>query len=192
MKIPNLNNVWETYIKITSNTDHIQLIRDKVSPLIAQLKDDGVIGWFCFLKHKSRIEGDTNRYIHLRFEIVNGVDEKNVVRNLLPDYCEKEMTNNFMDVQDPDEISGIDKSLLIDEQIEYGWRIIGEGSEWILNMLSIHKEEEKITTEQIGQFFHFFHNSNMVFPVYHFINGRLNWYYYDIRTEQEGIKEIHP
>lgn len=64
-----------------------------------------------------------------------------------------------MDVEEkPQEISGIEKSLLKNEEIEEAWRILGEQSEWLMSMLNIHKENVGIPIEQITQFMHFYFN----------------------------------
>jgi len=168
MEKPDLNRVWETYIRIPteermSYANLLRKIHDtirlKIHPMISDLKDDDVINWYCFLLHPSRRKGDTERYFHIRFELRNDIRDKECVNDLLPDYCEKSMTARFMDVEsDPENISGIDKSLLKNEEIEEAWRIIGEQSEWIMNMLNVHKEKIEITPRQIGQFLHFYFN----------------------------------
>jgi len=168
MEKPDLNRVWETYIRIPTeeNMGYKTLLRNlydtirlKIHPMISDLKDNDVINWYCFLVHPSRIKGDPKQYFHIRFELKNDIKDKKSVNDLLPDYCEKSMTAHFMDVEsNPKNISGIDESLLKNEEIEEAWRIIGEQSEWVMNMLNIHKENIGITPKQIGQFLHFYFN----------------------------------
>jgi hypothetical protein len=55
-------------------------------------------------------------------------------------------------------ITGIDKASLKNEDIEEAWRIIGEQSEWVLEMLSVHKDDTGVTPYEIAQFLHFFDN----------------------------------
>ena len=56
-------------------------------------------------------------------------------------------------------IAGINKSLLKNEEIEEAWRIIGEQSEWIINLVNIHKEDIGwVPITQFVQFMHFFMN----------------------------------
>jgi len=55
-------------------------------------------------------------------------------------------------------IAGIDRSILRNEQIEEAWRIIGLISEWVLDMLNIHKRDIQIPPKQIAQFLHFYSN----------------------------------
>lgn len=179
MQKPDLNKVWETFIEIPNLTRMleafrreptrnnlagicnrvVETIRVKLYPMISKLTSNGTIGWYCFLIHPSRRQGDPNRYLHVRFELLKDIKDKERVNNLLPDYCKKEMTERFMDVEpDPENISGIDKSLLKNKDIQEVWRIAGEQSEWLMNMLNIHKENVEIPIKQIIQFMHYYLN----------------------------------
>ena len=51
-----------------------------------------------------------------------------------------------------------------DEEIEEAWRIIGEQSAWVLEMLNIHKNNIEITASQVGQFLHYYFNMTCVAP----------------------------
>jgi len=55
-------------------------------------------------------------------------------------------------------ITGIDKSLLKEERIEEAWRVIGEQSEWAIDLLNTYKEDVQIPLSQIMQFLHYFFN----------------------------------
>jgi len=57
-----------------------------------------------------------------------------------------------------EKILGIDTSLLKKGQIEEAWRIIGEQSEWVLNMLDIYREAVEVPLEQITQYLHYYFN----------------------------------
>ena len=112
-----------------------------------------MIGWYHFLVHPRPdelppIEGDTNRCFRIRFEF-KGTDPSEV----LPGYCV--MTRKTGRIEN---ITGIDKSLLKNEQIEEAWRVIGEQSEWVIDMLDIHKEDREVPLNLIMQFLHFFFN----------------------------------
>jgi len=178
MQKPNLNRAWETYIEIPSLTQLFEIfsrsptsdnaariskcvfdvVRFKIYPMISELRNNGVIKWYCFLIHRSRRKDDPKLYFHIRFEPKEGIDDEKSVNDLLPKYCEKDQTKQCKDVEDVDNISGIDKLLLRSEEIEEAWRIIGEQSEWFMNMLMVHKENVEITPRQIGQFLHFYFN----------------------------------
>jgi hypothetical protein len=160
---PDLNRMWETFIKIgTSDAASferlVHVIRFMIRPMISDLMQKRVINWYCFLIHDRHSgvptsEDDNNAYFHIRFALEADVEPERVLDSL-PDHCV--MTRRV----EPrlETISGIDKSLLKNEEIEEAWRIIGEQSQWLLNMLSIHKEEVEVQPQQIAQFLHFYAN----------------------------------
>jgi len=47
---------------------------------------------------------------------------------------------------------------LKNQKIEEAWRIMGEQSEWLLNMLNNHKVDVEIPIGQVEQFLHFYSN----------------------------------
>jgi len=125
---------------------------------IRNLKQREVINWYHFLIHNRKsgvptTEDDENLYFHIRVALEKDVEPKDF-RESLPDYCimarpiERRLES----------IAGIDKSLIKNEEIEEVWRIIGEQSEWIINMVNIHKENVEIPIPQITQFMHFYLN----------------------------------
>lgn len=154
--------MWETFVKIPAEDSRIRLnivyniIRSKICPLISSLRDKDVIAWYCFLLH-DRSSGvptsknDVNPYFHIRFELKKDIDPD----DFLPNYCV--MTRKIRREQ-VESIVGIDKSLIKNEQIEEAWRIIGEQSEWLIDMLNIHKENVDIPYQQVAQFLHYFSN----------------------------------
>jgi len=163
MQKPDLNRMWETFIKMSLEDirlgRYINIIRFKIYPMISGLKDNGMINWYCFLIHdrKSGVptsEDDNNPYFHIRFVLEKDVESDEFLLSL-PNYCV--MTRKIGGNQ-VESISGIDKSLLKNEEIEEAWRIIGEQSEWLLNMLNIYKQDVEIPLQQIGQFLHFYSN----------------------------------
>jgi len=117
-----------------------------------------IIDWYSFLIHNREsgvptTEDDNNLYFHIRVALGKDVKPKDF-RELLPNYCV--MTQPIE--RRLESISGIDKSIIQNEEIEEVWRIIGEQSEWIINMINIHKEEAGIPIPQIKQFMHFYLN----------------------------------
>jgi len=153
MQRPDLDRMWETFVRVRPDEKPINIIRFRMRPLISRLRDEGVIGWYHFLVHPRPselppIEGDTNLCFHIRFEF-KGTDPSKV----LPDYCV--VTRKIGRIEN---IAGIDRSLLKDEQIEEAWKVIGEQSEWVINMLDIHKEDVDVPLNQIMQFLHYFYN----------------------------------
>lgn len=167
MQKPDLNRVWETFIKIGLPQDMslqqiISLIRSKVYPMICDLRNRKIINWYFFLIHGRgsgvpTIKEDNNAYFHIRFSLNKDIEVKNEkdVINFLPNYCVLTQKARHKRVES---ILGIDKSLLKNEEIEEAWRIMGQQSEWIIDMLNIHKENVEILIPQIVQFMHFFLN----------------------------------
>ena len=172
IKIPNLTQMWDAFQKnpnkenmVRINNCVFNMIRFKIYPMISQLKSKGIINWYHFLIHNREsgvpsTKDDNNVYFHIRFSLKEDVaiKRKKDANNFLPDNCEKHMTRQYKGVK----ISGIDKSLLKNEQIEEAWRIIGEQSEWLIEMLNIHKEDVDIPYLQVEQFLHFYFNMTQV------------------------------
>jgi len=153
MQRPDLDRMWETFVRVSPGENPIGTIRSKIHPLISRLKNEGIIGWYHFLVHDRRSgvptsEDDASLYFHLRFEF-GGADPSKV----LPDYCV--MTRKTGRIES---ITGIDKSLLKEERIEEAWRVIGEQSEWAIDLLNTYKEDVQIPLSQIMQFLHYFFN----------------------------------
>ena len=80
MEKPDLNRMWETFIKIGLPTDPstfnrvIHMIRLKMYPIISSLKKDEVINWHHFLIHGRgsgvpTTKDDDNAYFHIRFSL---------------------------------------------------------------------------------------------------------------------------
>ena len=169
MEKPDMNRMWETFIKIglrkeTSFGRIINMIRFNIYPMIEDLKQKKIINWYHFLIHNREsgvptTEDDNNLYFHIRFTLNKNIEvkEEKDVNGFLPNYCVLTRKRKPRRIE---RISGIDKSLLRNEKIEEAWRIIGEQSEWLLNMLDIHKEDVEIDKypKQIAQFLHYFFN----------------------------------
>lgn len=156
MQEPDLDLMWETFIRIPQTANPINIIRSQVYPLISRLKGKDIMNWYSFLIHDRRSgvptsEDDDNPYFHIRFDLKRTIDPT----DFLPDYCLMTRRIGRSDVED---ITGIVKFLLRGERIEEAWRIIGEQSKWLLNMLNIHKEDFDVPPDQIRQFLHYFSN----------------------------------
>ena len=160
MQKPDLNQMWETFVKFSwedvPTGRHIDIIRNKIFPLISRLENEEIINWYCFLIHdrKSGVptsENDENPYFHIRFALKKDIEPK----ELLPNYC---VLTRKIEVSWVEAITGIDKALLKNGEIEEAWRIIGEQSEWIFRMLNIFKEDINIPLRNVGQFLHFYAN----------------------------------
>jgi hypothetical protein len=158
MKKPNLDRMWETWIKIGIPQGYqelfnraVSIIRSQVSETVSVLETREMIDWYQFLIHGK--ENDGNLYFHIRFSLRNGTDSKDFLDSL-PSYC---LDPKHIERRDVESISGILKTLLKNDEIEEAWRIIGEQSEWIIHMVSIHKDGG-IPIQQFIQFMHFYTN----------------------------------
>jgi hypothetical protein len=148
---PDLDKMWRTWIMIHPGKEPIRklfqdTIRLKLQNILL-LQKKGKITWFCFLWHK-KVDDPANLYFDIMF-----TTDSNDPDDFLPEYCID--TKKIL----PDEsINGIDESLLVGEDIKEAWRIIGEQSEFIINMVCSHKGNVEIPPSQIAQFIHFFMN----------------------------------
>ncbi len=163
LKKPDLDRMWETFLKVSfedvQSHKHFQTLRLDLLPIISQLMERGLIDWFCFLLH-DRNSGvptdadDPSLYLHLRFSVRENVDPHAIIASL-PEYfiMTRQIERNRVE-----SIAGIDNSLLKQQQIVEAWRVIGEQSEWLLDMLQIYREDVTVPPEQVSQFLHFFAN----------------------------------
>ena len=160
MEKPDLNRLWETFIRFTwdelSSGAHIGLIREKVGYTITMLKAKGDVGWYCFWIHDKNsgvptTPDDEYLYFHIRFEIKKHVSPVDI----LPVYCV--MTRQV----EPEWVKAVsvdargtpfNVSLLRDESVEQVWRLIGEQSEWLLHLLDRFKDNSSIPVNHIQGF----------------------------------------
>lgn len=166
MEKPNLNQMWEAFIKIGLPEEFtaekvIHMIRVELHPLIILLKNEKIIKWYSFLIHAKEsgvptTADDRNLYFHLRFGLKEEVNPE-LLNKRLPDACLDMKGEKIRQIR-PSEIAGVNKSLLKNEEIEEAWRIIGGQSEWVIDMLSIYKEEIEVPVDQVRQFMHFYPN----------------------------------
>jgi hypothetical protein len=155
MEKPNLDQMWETWVKIGpkvgSTLKMLQdTIRNKIYPLVSTLKKRKIINWYHFLLHPYPRDPN-NGYFHIRFSVIGNIKKAEDLG--LPEYCVS--TKKISPIRD---ISGINRALLINEEIEEAWRVIGEQAEWIIKLVNIHREDEGIPIDQFVQFMHLFMN----------------------------------
>ena len=132
-------------------------VRHQISPLISSLIDEGIINWYHFLIHNKNSgvpTSDDGMYFHIRLGLNKEMSPEELIAKL-PDYCSLTRKIQRYEVE---KITGIDEFIIKNEKIEEAWRIIGEQSEWVINMLKIHKEDVQVPNTQIAQFLHFFAN----------------------------------
>jgi len=152
MKKPDLNQMYETFIRVPINQPHdavtyienyLAFVRKTVLPLIRDLRAKGIISWFCFLRHLYQNQPS----VHLRFELQRGSELE------LPDCCEG--TRKMEDAN----IKEVDTSTLRNRDIAEAWGVIGEGSDWVLKMLEAHSGDSSINVRQAVQFIHYINNA---------------------------------
>lgn len=158
MKKPDVNRLWETYVKIDPEESLINIIRSKLYPMLNNFKNNNIAAWCCFLVGKSRVKNDPNLYFHIRLEPNEEIHDREQVNQILPDFCEKKMTALCKNVEDTENIPGINKSLLRNDDIAEAWKILGEQSEWLMNLVNGYKDDTEIPIGQITQFMHFYLN----------------------------------
>jgi hypothetical protein len=168
MQKPDLDRMWETFVRLqiepgrTVPDSIFSTIRTKIPPLISSI--DGLIDWYCFLVHGKHsgvptTENDGNAYFHIRVSLKQNAKPDDFLESL-PTYClmTRKVEREWVKDISIGEGTKFDTSLLKDEKIEEVWRIIGEQSEWLLNMLSIYRDDVQIPLQHIGQWFHYFFN----------------------------------
>ncbi len=152
MEKPDLTKMWRTWVKIgfMHKLTHKKVqdtIRNKMYNIL-QLQKMGKISWFYFLFHIKR-DDSVNAYFDLVF-----TSEKEDPKEFLPEFC-----IDTKKIPPMKKISGIDTTLLKNEDIAEAWKIIGEQSVFIINLIRTHQTNVEITQLQIAQFMHFFMNS---------------------------------
>ena len=171
MQKPNLDKMWETFIRmpvennVTTVNAILDTLRFKIYPLVSHLCSNGVIDWYCFLIHDRNSgvptpQDDNNAYFHIRVSLKEDVKPDSFLKSLT-DYCimTRQVNRDWVKEISVDNKGNLfDKSMLKSESIEDIWRIIGEQSELLLDMLSVYKDNVKIPLQYIGLFFHYYFN----------------------------------
>lgn len=166
MNVPDTARVLETFIAVPVRLDitaldlwhdYIGILRTKLSPLVSTLQEKKLISWYSFVLHESGRSGvpsapdDTGLDIHVRLELAPLVDET-TLRGELPEYCRK---TQMMKGPHPRALSGIDTTRMRDDKVANAWRVFGESSQWVLDMLDAHKSDEQVPLEHAAQFLHY-------------------------------------
>jgi hypothetical protein len=164
MDKPDLNRLWETFIRFSwddlASGRQIDLIREKVASTISILKAEGDVDWYCFLINNRNSgvptsEDDEDLYFHIRFALEKHINPARA----LPSYCV--LTRKV----DPEWVRTIsidnkgtqfDASLFKEESIEGVWKVIGQQSEWLLNLLNAFKENSNIPASYVERFLHYY------------------------------------
>jgi len=170
--MPNLERIVETFIPIQGSRDatslqvwqsYLGMLRTVVAPLVRDLTEKGAINWYCFLVHDRKDgvptgEDDNKRYVHLRMSLVKASDEAEFIRQL-PSFC---LFSRKMSMPNPPSLDAVDIQFLTKGQVEQGWRILGESSEWVLKMLDAHDPDKQVPPRNVAQFLHYVGNQLLV------------------------------
>jgi len=161
MQLPDLNRIVDTYVPVSANDlpAYLNQLQRDILPHIRKLQADGHLRWFSFLRHDaSQLAGreplDGRVFIHLRLEPATDLNPQVFIK-LLPAHFLKPQHVSALSA-----ISGLDGSILRDDNWAQAWKIFGEASEWILCLLEGHKKEPSL--QQIVQFLHFITNPLML------------------------------
>jgi hypothetical protein len=164
MQKPDLNKLWETFIRFSwddlSSGRHIGLMREKVAYAIDILKSKGGMSWYCFFIHDKNSGVPTSAddeylYFHIMFELKKHVSPADI----LPIYCvltRKVEPKWVKAIPIDNKGAEFDVSLFKDESIEEVCRLIGEQSEWLLNLLDAFKENVNIPASYIERFLNYY------------------------------------
>lgn len=172
MKSPNLKRVIETFIRIEISNrttsiqvwqDYLNLLRSKVAPLVRHLLDAEIIDWYSFLVHNRdsgvpTSEDDHGVYVHLRMGLTDTSSESELL-DQLSSICQ--MTRK-MTVPTPPSLDRVDIRTLKNDKAEQGWRVLGEASEWVLQMLNSHDPNKPVPPQNVAQFLHYIGNQLLV------------------------------
>lgn len=170
LSVPNLTRIVETFVLIGPQEQvgpqmwagYLDLLRFHVSPLIADLRSKGLVGWFSFLVH-NRIAGadaqeDRNLYVHLRFELVGSATFEQL-RDALPPFCQFTTPHGPIDEKT---IAPAHAPSLNEPSVARGWALFGASSEWTLELVCSHRADMPIPLQNVAQFLHYLGNQLMV------------------------------
>ncbi len=146
---PDLSRIVESFVRVGPADEphgwqHLVLLRTVVGPVVKELRAKGLIGWFSFLIHSGSNgvptqSSDRDTFWHLRMELLHGCDLAALLCELPGTF---EMTQQAdralleaMSVPDPD---------LLVAGIGGAWRILGDQSALVLNMLDAYRVDAPV------------------------------------------------
>jgi hypothetical protein len=103
-------------------------------------------------------EEDDGFYLHLRMALADPANGSEFIRRL-PDYC---VMTRKMKVPDPPSLDTVDISSLSGANVEQGWKILGESSDWVLQLLQSHDPTKPVPLQNVSQFLHYLGNQLFV------------------------------
>ena len=165
---PNVESMIETFIPIQVSKDatslqawqdYLDMLRSVVAPLVRDLTEKGAINWYCFLVHdwESGVptsKEDDRHYVHLRMSLTKASHEAEFIKQL-PSFC---CFSRKMSMPNPPSLDNVDIRFLAKGQVEQGWKILGESSKWVLEMLDAHDPNKQVPPQNVAQFLHYIGN----------------------------------
>ena len=171
-EMPDTERIVETFIPIQVAKDatavqvwqdYLDMLRSVVAPLVRDLTQKGAINWYCFLVHNWESGVPTSRdddrlYVHLRMALTKAANEEEFI-NQLPSFCH---FSRKMTMPNPPRLDNVDIQSLAKGQVEQGWKVLGESSEWVLKMLDAHDPNKRVPPQNVAQFLHYIGNQLFV------------------------------
>ena len=198
MNTPNLDRMWETFVRIGPNAAiderlHIFRLRNLIAPILMELRDDQLVDWYCGLIHGRdegvpTVLGDTVAFWHIRFSIVEGIEPSRVKRRL-PD--EFEMTQS-MPRDSPLAPAQAVPSEVRDAAAVRKWWILGEQFELQLGRLNNLQPEASWphVRRELRHFAHYFQNMSGL-PDYESLYNRLMGEYVALNDAHERLRQAY-
>jgi hypothetical protein len=156
-RLPDLGRVMEAYVPVKAVEFGPEYLGQMRSDIVAPLRDlraKGLIGWYGFLLHgcpQNLVSSATaDACVHLLLERGPGVDPEEFRAKAPPQF-------RNIDGSGPSNIAGLDRAQLKDSDWTYAWKLIGQSSAWVVELLSTHGDST-ISPEQLVQFMHYITN----------------------------------
>jgi len=174
MNIPNAARVYEFWYPLQHGTDIISQLRNFVLPLIRDLQNRKIIGWFavhihspnqCTFIPKEGIPDLNANGFHFRFELLDSLPVTALTDVIPSGYygpgqgLERDISG-ITDTPPP----LVSVTSLCHGTIDDIWRVIGEATDWVLGLLEAYDSNTSIPPEHFPRLIHFI--MNLLQPVY--------------------------
>ena len=169
MKVPDLDNLVETFIPVAFSTDspwndYADIVRTKVKGTISKLTAQGIIGWWSFLRHDHSSGVPTNlidgpEWIHLRLESLCTQEE---LISAIPEFC---LRPRVMPGPDRRSLDAIKASDLLASDVSLAWWRLGCSSEFFLDSLCMFPPDRPVPVSALRQIFHYSFNQFAAFAL---------------------------
>ena len=132
MRTPDLSRLVETFVLVGTEPSpdrHFRMLRTIVAPVLRDLRDGNLIGWFSFLVHDHNsgvptTPNDTAAYLHLRFERMPGIDFDTLLA-ALPEFC---VFSRPVSTVDERSLHPADHTALVAPEVATGWALFGQSA----------------------------------------------------------------